>query len=68
MQISAEALQNATLLRAIPDDAGPYEVPRSLVLALNGAEQAQADIIQHLRDTGQVQQGDVIDVNWPAEP
>lgn len=67
MQISASALTGQTLLVPAADDSGPYDVPRGLYLALTAAQEAQTAIIQHLRDTDQVQPGDVIDTNWPAE-
>lgn len=67
MQIAASALTDTTVLVATADDNGPYDIPRGLFLALTGGQEAQALIIQHLRDTGQVQPGDVIDTNWPAE-
>ena len=66
MQISIAAQPNVTDMVATPDDNGPYEVPRHLVLALNGAADAVAGILDHLRQTGQVQPGDVVDTNWPA--
>jgi hypothetical protein len=67
MQISAEAVTGTAVLVPTADDNGPYDLPRRLVLALQGAQEAQTEAIQHLRDTGQVQPGDVIDTNWPAE-
>ncbi len=67
MQIDVSATPNTTAMSAVANDNGAYDVPRGLVLALNGAEEARAAILAHLRDTGQVQPGDVIDTNWPAE-
>lgn len=66
MQISATVLTGAPLLVPAADDEGPYDVPRGLYLALTGAQEAQEQILQHLRDTDQVQPGDVVDTNWPA--
>lgn len=66
MQISATALAGQTILVPSADDEGPYDVPRGMYLALTAAQDAQAAILQHLRDTDQVQPGDVVDTNWPA--
>lgn len=66
MQISASALLNQTTLQATADDGGQYDIPRGLFLALAGGQEAQAMILDHLRETGQVQPGDVIDTNWPV--
>lgn len=67
MQIDVEATPNTTGMVPVPNDEGAYEAPRSLVLALQGAEEAKAALLEHLRTTGQVQPGDVVDTNWPAE-
>jgi hypothetical protein len=68
MQISATALTSQTLLQVQPDDAGTYDLPRRLVLALQGAAEAQTEAIAHLYQTNQVQPGDVIASNWPEPP
>lgn len=66
MQISANALTGTAVLTVAADDGGPYDIPRGLYLAITGGQEAQQLAIQHLRDTGQVQPGDVIDTNWPV--
>jgi hypothetical protein len=66
MQIDVGATPGATLMTTIHNDEGAYEVPRSLVLALDGYAEAVAGVLEHLRETGQVQPGDVVDTNWPA--
>ena len=66
MQIDITATPDTTAMGAVANDSGAYEVPRSLVLALQGAEEARDGILAHLRGTGQVLSGDVVDTNWPA--
>lgn len=66
MQISAHVLASPSTLGVTADDNGPYDVPRGLVLALQGGQEAAGLILDHLRESGQVQPGDVVDTNWPA--
>ena len=66
MQISVSKLANPPDLLATADDEGQYDIPRGLYLALTGGQDAHGLILDHLRESGQVQPGDVVDTNWPA--
>lgn len=66
MQITASALTNQTVLQPVADDEGQYDIPRGLYLAITGGLEAQSMALDHLRESGQVQPGDVIDINWPV--
>lgn len=66
MQISASKLAQPIDFTATADDEGPYDIPRGLYLALQAGQEAVPLILDHLRESGQVQPGDVVDTNWPA--
>jgi hypothetical protein len=66
MQISVDVLTEPLKLNTVADDEGQYDIPRGLYLAYTGGLEAHNLILDHLRESGQVQPGDVVDTNWPA--